>query len=358
MKIQLKISIYFALLIGLFSCSVQQERALDLLPTAKGGKGEIILVMDSVKWNGKLGDAARKVFNARIDALPQPEPMFSTKFVTASLFRGLLKEHRSIVIITTFDSESPETKYLQGSFTEESKERVLTDSSVYMFTREDEFAKGQQILHLFAKDEEILIRKLQTNKKFIQDKVNKREEEYIKQRIMTTGLDGELEKIMRKSQKLSIKIPGGYRLAKDTSDFFWIRYPELQFDKNIFIAKKPYTSEKQFELDSIISWRNEICKEHLYGDKDRNPNSFIVTESLVPVVSKNVTLTTDKKYAKELRGLWKTNNFTMGGPFIGYVFVDEAQQEICYLEGFIYAPSKHKREYVRELKVTLNSLNM
>lgn len=357
MRIHFKIGIYLIAIIGMLSsCTSQQERDLDILPPAKGGKGELILVMDSTKWNGELGDAARKVFNARIYGLPQPEPMFNARFVTASLFRGLLKRHRNIVIITTFDSKNPETLQLQRSFTPESKKKIMDDPSLFMFTRKDEFAKGQQILHLFGQDEAQLIQKLKDNEKKIQNIFNDREEAYIRDRLMTAGLDRELEKIMKKNHGVSMKVPGGYKLAKDTTGFFWVRFPELKFDKNIFVAYKPYQSEKQFELDSIVNWRNNICKEHLYGDKDRNPDSFIITESLVPAVDEEVAL--NGKYAKEVRGLWKTKNLTMGGPFISYVFVDESSQQIFYVEGFIFAPSKQKREYVRELKVTLHSLNI
>ncbi len=55
----------------------------------------------------------------------------------------------------------------------------------------------------------------------------------------------------------------------------------------------------------------------------------------------------------EVRGLWRTNNYSMGGPFLGYAIVDEVQGNLYYIEGFTYAPGKNKREIMRELEAVL-----
>ena len=356
MKISLKISLYILALVAIWGCTAQQERNLDLLPPAKGARGEIILVMDSVLWNGELGDAARKVFIEAVYGLPQAEPMFTTRHVSPTHFRGLLKRHKNVVIVTTFDSETSDSRLLQRGFTKASRETVMRDSSQYLMHKKDEYAKGQQVMHLFGKTEDQLIRKLKKNKKVIQDIINSSEEIDLRERLLSgTSLDKGLSKLVSEKHGLRMKIPGGYRIAKDTAGFVWMRYPELRFDKNIFIAYKPYTSEKQFELDSIVNWRDELCKTHLYGDKERNPNSFILTEPLMPAKDWSVLL--NNEFAKEVRGLWKTKNLTMGGPFISYVFVDQETQRLYYVEGFVFAPSRSKREFVRELKVTITSMD-
>ena len=56
-----------------------------------------------------------------------------------------------------------------------------------------------------------------------------------------------------------------------------------------------------------------------------------------------------------MRGLWKTNNLTMGGPFLSYTFVDEGTGMLYYIEGFTYSPSKKQREIMRELEVILHT---
>lgn len=355
MKLPLKISIYLIIVFTIWGCTAQQERELDLLPPAQGAHGELILVMDSVLWKGEVGKAARKVFIEQVYGLPQAEPMFTTRFVPPSKFRGLLKRIRNVVIVTTFDSETSGSRLLQKGFTPSSKKKIMQDSSQYIFFKENEYAKGQRLIHLFAQTEEQMVQKLRQHKRDIQNVINSNEEDVLKEKLFSRGgLDTELSRIINEKHGIKWKIPGGYRLAKDTAGFAWLRYPELRFDKNLFIAYKPYTSEKQFEMDSIVAWRDYLCKTHLYGDKERNPNSFIITEPLVPAQGLNVLL--NGAFAKEVRGLWKTKNLTMGGPFISYVFVDEKTQRLYYIEGFIFAPSRSKREFVRELKVTITSM--
>jgi len=337
-----------------WACTNDQARDLDLLPPARGGKGEILVVLDSTKWNSPLGEAIKNVLHEKVDALPQPEPSFATSFVTPSLFKGLLKNHRNVVMLTTFDSDTRESKYSQSSFTKESIARIKSDKSLYTFINEDEYAKGQRVMHLFAQTEAELIQVLKDKEQDIQNYFNKREETAIESRLFSTRSQT-LENMLAQNHGLNIMLPKGFQIANDTTNFAWIRHPEVKFDKSIFVAYKPYSDEAAFQTDSIVAWRNAICKEYLYGNPEK-PNSFLITESLVPVESMETSIS--GKYAKEVRGLWKTNTVTMGGPFISYTFVDEKQNRIYYVEGFIYAPSISKRELLREMKVVLNSIRL
>jgi hypothetical protein len=54
-------------------------------------------------------------------------------------------------------------------------------------------------------------------------------------------------------------------------------------------------------------------------------------------------------------GLWRTNNKTMGGPFLSYTMVDESSERIYYVEGFVYSPGEDQRETMRELEMILST---
>ena len=91
----------------------------------------------------------------------------------------------------------------------------------------------------------------------------------------------------------------------------------------------------------------------MFGDPAK-PDSYIVTEKLEPAVLR--TTTVGKNYAVEMRGLWKTNNITMGGSFISYTIVDQAKNRLYYIEGFVYAPGLNKREFLRELEAVIRTI--
>ena len=53
--------------------------------------------------------------------------------------------------------------------------------------------------------------------------------------------------------------------------------------------------------------------------------------------------------------IWKTNNISMGGPFVSYVLVDESLNRMYYFEGFLYSPGVDQRELIRELDIILRT---
>src|SRR5690606_32504770 len=105
--------------------------------------------------------------------------------------------------------------------------------------------------------------------------------------------------------------------------------------------------------DSIIAWRDNIAKRYLFEDPD-SKYTHLVTETSIPwkpVITQTVEF--NGRYAVEIRGLWRTNNKTMGGPFVGYTIVDEITGYLYYIEGFTYSPGKDQREIIRELEAIL-----
>ena len=120
----------------------------------------------------------------------------------------------------------------------------------------------------------------------------------------------------------------------------------------------PYTSQEQFNKQNLIDIRDLFCKKYLFEDPEV-ANSYLLTETtvpFVPVTTREVTL--NNRYAVELRGLWRANNFSMGGPFMGYALVDEARGKFYYIEGFTFSPSKDQREIMRELETILNTFQI
>jgi hypothetical protein len=158
---------------------------------------------------------------------------------------------------------------------------------------------------------------------------------------------------MRKDFNCEMKVPFGYQLVMNEPDFLWVRQINPQDDKDIFIARKKYTSPEQFKKDSLIAFRDEVCRKNIFEDPERS-DTYLLTETSIPykpVITREINF--NKKFAVEMRGLWRTNNLTMGGPFLGYAFVDEAQGLLYYIEGFTFSPGKDQREIMRELETIL-----
>ena len=352
------IGLLIALLLG--ACSNEKERETttngnaEVLPEASGEPGELVVVMNKDQWNGTLGDALKDVFHGNVPGLTRDEPFFTTRVIEPFQFNRIFKLAGNLVYVTTFDGRSPADKWLQETFTEASKERIMNDPGLFMRTRDDQYASGQKVLRLFAKDEKTLISKLSENKELIRNYFNIAEKQRLAKKLRTSTASRKITERLREKFNYQVKIPAGYELAMSKDDFAWIRFlPNIGPSKNLFVYFKPYESQDEFKHDNIIKLRNEIGKSYIYGDP-KNPGSFMVTEEkYVPISQRDISF--ENMYTVETRGAWKTNNSSVGGTFISYTFVDQPSNRLYYVEGFIIHPNEEHRELIREMESILTT---
>ena len=346
---------------ALFACERSNEKG-NLL-TAKGGGGEIIIFMDSVKWHGELGKTVREVFHAPLAGTLRDERIFTLRYIEPEGFNSFIKNHKNIIMITSFESNSLATRRLKSFYDDESLKKIeqSKNDSLFMILNRDQFAKDQMFLFLFSKTDKGLIKKLKENKAKLQEMFESAEVRRLTQKVYTSQELTNINKLIKTKHDFNIRIPFGYEeviseISEDKKEgFLWERILDQEVDKSIFVAYKPYLSQSQFERDSIIAWRNQLCRQHIFGDPEKKDSTFVITETLEPAVAKPIMV--KGRYTVEMRGLWKTFNISMGGSFISYVFADSKKGRIYYAEGFLYAPSKMtKREYLRELQVIITTI--
>ena len=65
----------------------------------------------------------------------------------------------------------------------------------------------------------------------------------------------------------------------------------------------------------------------------------------------------DGKKTLEVRGIWEVHNYPMAGPFLTYIIRDEANNRYLVLEGFTFAPSTNKRDYMFELEAIMKTVS-
>jgi hypothetical protein len=265
----------------------------------------------------------------------------------------LLTQVKNLIFVFTLDENTQGSRNIIKGFTPETIEKIKTDTSFYFYAAKDVYAKGQEVIYLFGDTKENLLHHLEEKGSNLVDFFNKVERERLTKSIFKTKTASGTSGFLRAEQQCEMKLPFGYKLADKTADFIWFRKIESQVDSDIFISWKPYESEYQLLPDSIIDWRNQIAKKYLYEDPE-NPGTYLVTETEVPsnpIIARQVDF--NDQFAMEVRGLWRTNNKSMGGPFVGYSLVDQPRGLLYYIEGFTYSPGKPQREIMRELETIL-----
>jgi hypothetical protein len=105
--------------------------------------------------------------------------------------------------------------------------------------------------------------------------------------------------------------------------------------------------------NNIISMRDQIGEKYIPGSKQ---GMYMITEAAyTPRTIKTEILGND---AFETRGKWEVKNDFMAGPFLNYAIIDKKNNRLLVVEGFTYAPSVNKREFLFELEAIAKSLKI
>jgi nitrate reductase NapAB chaperone NapD len=338
--------------IFLFGCGEAKKNIQkEFMQSARGEIGEIILVMDSAQYEGALGQKMKSVFRKPMQGLPQDEPLFSLSKAGPRRLNSVLKSAANMIFVMTLDSKSRESDLLRGYFTSQSLNAIQRDTTEFYSIQRDQFAKGQLVLFLFAKTEEQLIEKLDTHQDQLRELFESTARNRIQSRIYKQR-ETNLEKVIKEDHPFEIKVPYGWEQAKNLKTFYWMRFLESDKEQDVFVYYEPYTSQEVF--NDIGALRDRITQSYL---RDPEKTDLYITRQERPDIKAIFTepVNFDGRYAVKTRGLWKYSDISGGGPYISYTLVDEKTNRLYYIEGFVYAPSTKKKNYIRELDAILST---
>lgn len=320
---------------------------------AVGLPGDVYVVMDSAQWLGPLGRTIDSLFSVDMPGLPRKEPIFQTKWIDPRKFSSTLKQRRNIILVLTLEKNTVGSRRVRKIFTPESIEKIKTNPSEFSTTSSDPFARGQEVLYLYGINESALIANLRSGGSKLPDYFDQRERQRLIKSMFKSGQVTGVSNIIKSEFGCELQIPLGYKVADQKEDFIWARQINPRDDKNIFVARKAYTSQKDFGIDELIKYRDEICRKYLFEDPDK-PETYMLTETTVPFIPVTAdTINFNGHFAVRLRGLYRSNTMGMGGPFTALAVVDQGTQQFYYIEGFTFAPGKEQREIMRELEAIL-----
>lgn len=352
-------SILIALVVGIvFSSCESDGTGVDTSkPKARGSIGEIILVIDSVKWAGPVGDQLKEIFESDIPGMIRSEAKFKVNTVDPRAMTRMLKMSTNLIYVTTFDDKGSASQVINAQFSKESKEKAMNDPELYSLRMEDEYAIGQEVLYLFGNTEDQLVNNLKKNGNRIQNLFEVRERGRL-EKIILARKNSAAAFEAKTNLGIEINVPASYQVAKSEDDFLWVRQitPSAnRADISLFFYETDYTSEEQTFPVNILTLRDSITKQHIFGDPD-DPNSYVVSEKQIPPAFRNMVI--NDNFTTEIRGAWKTNNISMGGSYLGYLMVDQKKGKLYYIEGFVFYPNEIHRDALREIETILLNTNV
>ncbi len=299
------------------------------LPGITGKAGELVLVMDDAYWNGPAGDTTFNVLSQHVYGLPQAEPMFNVVHVKTSAFTKIFQSHRNIVTVNIGDG---------------------LPTNIQLKT--DEWATPQVVVEISAPSVDAYMEVFATNASRILGHVLKKEEERIlKSYRAQENLD--VVKPVETSFGVKLTVPKGYNIVRQEENFCWIRYETKDVTQSILIYTEPYTKENTFSVAGMVEAIDGFSKTFVPGPDTRTHMSTFM--EYPPRLSET---SLHGKYASKLVGLWHIERALMGGPFVSYAMLDASEKNVIHLHGFVFAPGKNKRNYLRQVDAIINSAEL
>jgi len=301
-----------------------KKKNQDAMAHSVGNINELSVVVENSLWKNQLGDTIRKYFGAEVPGLPQEEPLFFMRQIPPKAFSGMARKNRTFLWIKN-DKES-KISTLKNKFATPQLGIIISGPN------------KEEISRLIRERHESLVSMFKT--------VETKE----KQRRIAKSL----ENIPQLKEKLGItlKVPSVYRIAKEEDTFFWIRKDVTNGSLNLLIYELPLgtINKDSNTVGSIIKMRDSIGKVKIPTEQ---VGHFITEEAYAPYLYET---TLDDKFAYETKGTWEIKNRFMAGPFVNYAIEDTTNNRLVVLEGFIFAPSVMKRDFMFELEAIMKSI--
>ena len=298
-----------------------------IVSASSGNINNLQVIIDSELWLSRIGDELREVFSAEVVGLPQQEPLFSIRQMPPIVFTGFATKNRTILKI---ERDKPaDTKFLKDVYATPQSVVVISGNS------------AKEIIAEINKHAERIISTFKATE--IKEKQRRMAKSLLK------------DKSIEETLGITIKPPSAYRIAKQEGNFFWLRRDIDNGDANLMIYEMPLdaVSDGENAINDIIKMRDSIGKVHIPGPIE---GSYMITEeAYTPFLNTTII---DNKPAFETKSTWEVKDAFMAGPFVNYAVKDEVNNRLIVLEGFVFAPSKSKRDYIFELEAIIRTLKI
>lgn len=301
-----------------------------ILPKSIGSFGKVLVVTENSKWQGDIGNEIRQTFGRIQVGLPQPERLISTGQVPPKGFTSMLKSTRNVFILELADSTGVKVIH-------------------------NRFARPQTVVYASAKTDEELLSLLQERSEEIIGIFRGADIQYLQNIFVKKRLDDSKYKTLQ-NLNISLTIPKEFRTVDDTGEFLWLRQ-HLQSgiargagNNNILVYSLPLQDVDSI-ADGIIPMRDAIGEKYIPGAKE---GMYMITEAAYTPFTVETKIKDNKAF--ETRGKWEVKNDFMAGPFLNYAIVDKKNDRLLVVEGFTYAPSVDKRNFVLELEAIAKSV--
>lgn len=303
-------------------------------PTSAGGPFEILVVADSEDFVNGAYDSLYAVLTDDVEGVAQSEPCFKVHKVAEAAFSRTLRLCRNIIIIDI--------------------DKTTYNVCKFKYSK-DQYAVPQIVMTIQAPDAKQFRHFVTDNRQIITDFFLRAE---MNRQVEMLGNDHSLalQSKVKSMFGCDIWVPTELNKFKTDRYFLWAaneRFRDnVELNLNFVMYSYPYRDVNTFTPEYFIHKRDSVMKANVPGPRE---GQYMKTTTPF-VLFEDVEL--HGAYAQIVRGLWDIEGYDMGGPFVSIARVDEKNQRVVVVEGFVYYPNHPKRDYIRRLEAALYTLRL
>jgi hypothetical protein len=321
--------------LGLSSCRNADEKGKLVLPGANGRVNDALIVIDNDLWAGEVGDIFKDEILDPVVGLPQEEPQLDVSQIPSQLFGTMMRSNRSII------------RFELGTAEQE------------MIVRENVWADPQIVITFTAANKERLKELVEENGREAILRIKRHDLEVLQRNNRRDRYRGDLKTL--DSLGVSLVIPNSFAKDQivDTGDFLWMTQrlsggiAQGDGQMSLLVYSYPIDEFNAYKPSTVIRKRDEIGQLYIPGPEE---GQYMITEKLrQPVFYKTDINGFD---VIETHSTWELKDAWMAGPFINYAFADWENARVIAVEGFVYAPSVDKRDYMMDLEAIIKTFKL
>lgn len=322
-----------------------------VLPSSTGGADEIMFVIPDQLFSDDTKKTIDANFNENYRILPKAESTFNISNIKFSAVNSLMYRYRNIVLIADISQESGVIAKAKEVLSEE-QFKQLQNGEENVFALRNIWSKPQNVIFIFGDSSEDLQNTMEENARSIKDKILKSDLEVYKNIAFLSGINGKLKEQWKEYHNIDYNVPIGYKLSENDGNFVSLRKDVKDGLIFLFFDVINYSGPVP-DVNYGIQLRNE--RGHYMSSNSEN--SYMSTDSTLGFIETKTIKGNVITY--ETSGLWRMENDFMGGPFITKYIIDQDNNRVIFLDGFMYGPGENKKKrYMRQVEAIFSTLEV
>lgn len=305
-------------------------------PPSMGKIYQVNTLVSPETYNSSVLDTFDFRFGRAYPLLPQPEPFFDLRYYEISELdqQPILRRLKCFLVLADMSLEDELADMVRKDFRDSED---FTESGVKI--GRNKWAQDQVIIYIYGPDQASLIEEINRSYLSVSNQIEEYYQNMIQSTVFVQGQNTSVQDSIRQKFGINMEIPADFVTALATDSLIWLRQEIPDISRSILVSRFAYTDPDQFQEPGIIRMRDQMGR---YVSSTIEGTYMKVNNVDLPTFVHR----TDKlegAFAAKAEGIWEIEGDFLGGPFVSYAILDEDNQEVVYIDGFVYSPEKKKK---------------